>query len=152
MIWQWFAKWRASVGIHAQKLVRFLWLSMRASLLFVLVGCPEKPTIVTAVCPDLAAGCQFLLSDRMIHAKANGAITAIRPFKLTITSVGAKQVSAEFVMQGMEMGPSRYRFISSSGDTWIADVMLPICVQGRRDWYMILNLDDRQVRVPFTSQ
>jgi hypothetical protein len=53
-----------------------------------------------------------------------------------------KNIHVDFAMQDMEMGLNRYRLIqvNQSGD-WKAEVTLPICVQGRSDWNMLLEIE-----------
>ncbi|HYG14046.1 MAG TPA: hypothetical protein VD885_07875, partial [Methylophilaceae bacterium] len=47
---------------------------------------------------------------------------------------------ASFAMQGMEMGLNRYRLLRQPDGKWAAEVTLPVCVQGRSDWLMELEV------------
>ena len=48
------------------------------------------------------------------------------------------------------MGENRYRLVFENG-VWKAKVLLPVCVQGRRDWLLLLDVDGQQYVVPFVS-
>ena len=68
-----------------------------------------------------------------------------------------KNIHVDFSMQNMEMGFNRYRLIqaSQSGD-WQAEVTLPICVQGRSDWRMLLEIESgekiQRFQLPFSTK
>jgi hypothetical protein len=47
-------------------------------------------------------------------------------------------VTAEFIMEGMDMGQNRYR-LERQGEQWQAQVTLPACASGQRDWVAIVS-------------
>jgi hypothetical protein len=52
-------------------------------------------------------------------------------------------------MQGMNMGPNRYRFIPGPSGGWSADITLPICTSGRTDWLAQFELTVAGQRLQF---
>ncbi|MBB5017373.1 hypothetical protein HNQ59_000637 [Chitinivorax tropicus] len=125
-------------------------IGLAGLLLLVLAGC-GKDTIPVVACPDLTQGCRFSIADQAVQAEAKGPISTFRPFDLTIRTAPAAQMTVQFSMLGMEMGPGRYRLQQSSPGIWVGKIMLPVCIQGRRDWQMLVDMDGKQVLVPFSS-
>ena len=68
-----------------------------------------------------------------------------------------QDVHIDFAMQTMQMGLNRYRLMPShQRSDWQAEVTLPLCVQGRSDWLMLIEIDTgkqiERVQIPFTAQ
>ncbi len=63
----------------------------------------------------------------------------MKPFGLQVEDKEASEVHATFLMQGMEMGLNRYRLLKTKLGIWHADVTLPVCVQGRSDWHVLVE-------------
>jgi hypothetical protein len=74
---------------------------------------------------------------------------ALKPFVLEVAAPEAKAVAATFAMVGMDMGENRYQLVRTDAGPWRASVILPVCVAGRADWLMTLEVDNRRVAVPF---
>jgi len=55
------------------------------------------------------------------------------------------------LLRGMEMGFNRYRLLPDGPGSWQAEVLLPACIQGRKDWLMTLEVDGRRYELPFKS-
>jgi hypothetical protein len=116
--------------------------------LLVLVACaksPQPPALVA--CHDPLAGCRL---DREIEVRFSQTPTVMQPFDLEVTASGAVDVHASFQMQGMDMGMNRYRLLKKGGK-WSARVMLPACVQGRRDWVLRLEVNVKTYEMPFAA-
>ena len=66
-----------------------------------------------------------------------------------------QNVHAGFAMRGMEMGFNRYQLIKTTDAKWVAEVTLPVCVQGRSDWEMTLIIVGAEQQshflVPFST-
>lgn len=77
--------------------------------------------------------------------------SALQPFVLTVRAPKGTQVYAEFVMQGMEMGLNRYRLEHQPNGAWQGRVTLPVCVSGRRDWLLVLEVDGERHALAFTT-
>lgn len=115
-------------------------------LFFALNGC-ERETTPPVACADLTQGCAM----GGIEVRTDQSPSALHPFLLSVRAPGARQVSAEFVMQGMEMGLNRYRLIAEKNGLWQARVTLPVCVSGRRDWVLWLEVDGERHGLAFQT-
>lgn len=120
--------------------IALVWLAL------VLSGC-EREAVPPVVCADLTRGC----TTGGIEVRADQAPSALHPFLLSVRAPGAREVSAEFVMQGMEMGLNRYRLIAEKDELWQARVTLPVCVSGRRDWVLWLEVDGERHGLAFQT-
>lgn len=74
-----------------------------------------------------------------------------KPFHLRLNGVEGNMPSAEFSMVAMDMGINRYHFIADGGG-WKADVTLPVCMTGDKDWVMKLSAAGRTYLIPFKTQ
>lgn len=101
-------------------------------------------------CAHLQQDCSFNLNNRPVHLHFSSQPAGLTPFGLQVVAY-ANQVNASFSMQGMNMGTIRYALKSAAENQWQADITLPVCVTGRQDWLMMLDIDGRQVAIPFTS-
>jgi hypothetical protein len=134
------------------------WLYVLAGLLVLLIGARlwplpagRGPIPATAVdCDSLTAGCSFHLHGGEVFVKSMQPPSALHPFELRVRAPWAGDAQARFSMRGMEMGPNHYRLIKE-GDVWKARVVLPICVSGRRDWLLSLNLNGNSADIGFTA-
>ena len=105
---------------------------------FALVGCAKQAAPV-ASCAALTQGCA--LDQDKLFVKTDRAPTPLKPFALTVLAPAAQAVNVEVQMQGMEMGLNRYRLIRQANGEWRATITLPVCVTGRRDWLMLIEVD-----------
>ena len=99
---------------------------------------PSLPPPKMLVCPDLHQGCSDEQND--VQIRFVGTPRNMQPFGVVVTMRKASAVFASFAMQGMEMGLNRYRLLRQPDGTWAAEVTLPVCVQGRSDWLMELEV------------
>jgi hypothetical protein len=126
------------------------WLVVPAVAVLTLWGCSrELPPPVA--CSDLAQGCRVANAQGALEVRTDASPSALHPFMLTVNAPGARQVHAEFVMQGMQMGLNRYRLGRLASGEWRARVTLPVCISGRRDWLLILDVDDERYALAFTT-
>lgn len=116
--------------------------------LTLLAAC-EQAVPPPTPCADLVRGCR--VEQAAVEVRVDGVPSALHPFTLTVSAPGAKQVQAEFVMQGMEMGLNRYRLQRQPNGAWQARVTLPVCVSGRRDWLLVLEVDGERHTLAFTT-
>lgn len=119
-----------------------------AGLLHVFSAPPLEATIR---CENLLLGCRIALPAQTLDVKFSAAPNALKPFDLEVTAPAAREIHASFTMPGMEMGHNRYRLIPAGAGVWRAHVILPVCVTGRRDWVLTLEVDRARVRVPFSA-
>lgn len=118
-------------------------------VLVVLMLACSKPVPPPTPCADLTRGCR--IDDGPVEVRVDRMPSALQPFLLTVRAPDANQVHAEFVMQGMEMGLNRYRLVQSPSGEWQGRVTLPVCVSGRRDWLLILEMDGEQHVLAFST-
>lgn len=129
-----------------------LGLLSAAALVIWKVEPPAKarPAVALA-CPQLRQGCPAQLNGRQISVGFEGAPAPLQPFQVWVRAPGAGQVQASFTMEGMEMGFNLYTLKPDAQGVFRAQVILPICVTGRSDWIMTLNLDGATLRMPFSA-
>ncbi len=113
---------------------------------------PTDQPAQTLNCADLHAGCSTRLGDLPVSVGIRGAIKPFVPFEVWLRTNSADKIQASFTMEGMDMGFNLYTLRRDAESTWRAQVTLPVCVSGQRDWIMTLDIDGRQLRVPFVSQ
>jgi hypothetical protein len=104
-------------------------------------------------CGNLAAGCTVRHEGRDIRLGMNGNPKPLAPFEVWVDP-GLPQVSgveARFTMEGMDMGFNLYTLRPDPQGVFRARVTLPICVTGRRDWNMVLDLGQIRLNVPFVT-
>lgn len=103
----------------------------------------------TVSCPDLTRQCRFEIAGKPVELRFSAAPSGLHPFTLQLHAPAAREVYASFQMHGMDMGFNRYRLLSAGAGNWHAQVLLPVCVTGRRDWILTLTVDGGSVEIPF---
>ena len=143
--------------------MKMLHTCLVASLCVLLTACGDSERQASPAQPlQLDGGCHV---DTGCRARAGGLSVQVRfaeqprplqPFPVHLSLAGDAEVSevlVSFSMQGMDMGPNRYRLLSSDGSDWAADITLPVCVSGRSDWVATFELlaEERRwlLEVPF---
>lgn len=119
-----------------------------AGLMLLLSACSYETTVQTVACPDPIAGCRL---DEAVSVRFSQTPGVMEKFALDVHAPKNAEPYASFQMQGMDMGPNRYRLLWNGG-VWHADVMLPACVQGRRDWVLRLEVGKKIYEMPFVSR
>ena len=106
----------------------------------------------TLNCPDLNRGCAMELAGHLVKVSVVGALKPLEAFQVRVESAGAKKVEARFTMEGMDMGFNLYTLRPDDKGVFLAKITLPVCVTGRRDWIMHLDLDGVALSVPFATE
>lgn len=122
-------------------------------IIVALVGAriqPSPESQMTA-CADPVLGCAFKHRGQMVQLRFSHPPLPLQPFTITLHVPRARRVQAEFQMQGMEMGFNRYRFTADQSGVFTARVTLPVCVSGRRDWRLDLQIDSQRYAIPFST-
>ncbi len=109
----------------------------------------DEDTPQTVSCPDLSKLCRFEVAGKPVELRFSAPPSGLHPFILQLHAPVARAVYASFIMRGMDMGFNRYRLLSGGAGNWQAQVLLPVCVSGRRDWILTLTVDDASVEIPF---
>jgi hypothetical protein len=113
----------------------------------------KRPAEALAVpCADPLAGCSFSHAGMPASVRFSMQPVPLEAFELSVTAPGAARVSAEFQMVGMDMGFNRYDLHPRADGVFASKVTLPICVSGRHDWLLYLEVDGSRYAVPFTSR
>lgn len=123
-------------------------------LIFVaLFGARIQPSTESHIiaCSDPVAGCTFTHRGQAVQLRFSHPPTPLQPFTISLHAPGARQVEGEFQMQGMEMGFNRYTFAPDTTGLFTARVTLPVCVSGRRDWKLDLQIDAQRYAIPFST-
>jgi hypothetical protein len=101
---------------------------------------------------DLAAGCLAQVGGRSLSLGTDGPVKPLKPFQVWVKAPGARRVEIHFTMEGMDMGFNLYTLRADSPDVFRTSVTLPVCVSGRRDWRMTLDIDGVRLAVPFVTE
>ncbi|WP_410497809.1 hypothetical protein [Chitinibacter sp. S2-10] len=115
----------------------------------------KKPSMLLD-CPDLTQGCQFAVNGANYRLQSTSPISGGVPFVLDLIGP-ARQISASWQMQGMEMGPNQYRFMShiskghQDNQQWQVKMALPLCTQARSDWLLTLQIDQHEITIKTLS-
>jgi hypothetical protein len=116
---------------------------------------PDLAAVSILACADITQSC----GNERFSVQFSEAPQVMKPLHLNLHMSRAKTVKnihIDFAMQSMEMGLNRYRLIQAnqSGD-WQAEVTLPICVQGRSDWNMLVEVEAegmlQRFQLPFSA-
>lgn len=106
---------------------------------------------VTLQCPDPVQGCRTRLGDREIAVGLDRQVQVLKPFEVWVQAAGVAKVQARFTMKGMDMGFNLYTLKADAQGTFRIRATLPVCVTGRRDWIMSLDIDGTVFEVPFVT-
>ncbi len=113
----------------------------------------NRPVEAQAVaCADPLAGCSFEHRGTTVNVRFSGHPKPLEAFALSASAPGAARVSAEFQMNGMEMGFNRYDLHAAGDGVFVSSVTLPVCVSGRRDWTLYLEIDGVHYALPFSTR
>lgn len=114
---------------------------------------PDVP-VTTLSCANLQQGCS--VTGQRLDIRFDRAPHSLQPFGLSIEAPQATAVYASFAMRGMEMGFNRYRLLQQADGRWTAEVTLPVCIQGRSDWLMLVEVigdgdEERRYQLEFSA-
>ncbi len=112
----------------------------------------NRPAEAQAItCADPVKGCAF--SHRGLPAKLRFSRQPmpLQAFRLDVLAPGAKRVSVELKMVGMGMGFNHYDLHAATPGVYGADITLSVCVSGRRDWKLFLDIDGQRYVLAFSS-
>lgn len=111
----------------------------------------HPPDARPVACVDPVAGCSFEHDGARVQVHFSGQPAPLDAFQLDVRPVTADRISAEFQMQGMEMGFNRYDLSPTPSGAFTAQVTLPVCVSGRHDWTLFLTIDGTRYALPFST-
>lgn len=116
----------------------------------------EVPAQVLS-CTALAAGCEAMLGKEPVKVGITGEIKVLQPFEVWLqAATPLEKVQASFTMEGMDMGFNLYTLRPDPQGVYRARITLPVCVSGRRDWRMTLEIlgahEKFRLTVPFVTE
>ncbi|HEX7971929.1 MAG TPA: hypothetical protein VF501_06895, partial [Thiobacillus sp.] len=103
-------------------------------------------------CADPLAGCAFHHRGALASVRFSTQPVPLNAFELRVRVPGASRISAEFQMVGMDMGFNRYDLRTMADGAFAAKVTLPVCVSGRRNWRLTLDVDGTRYVLPFSTR
>jgi hypothetical protein len=113
----------------------------------------QRPAGVIAVpCADPLAGCTFIHHGAPVRVRFLTRPVALEAFGLSVTAANAQKISAEFQMLRMNMGFNRYDLHPAKPGEFAANITLPVCVSGQRDWMLYLEIDSMRYALPFSTR
>ena len=113
----------------------------------------DKAELLT--CADIVQSC----GNAEFSVRFKETPQVMKPLHLEFVAIsadkGIQNIHANFAMKGMEMGFNRYQLLKAGQNEWQAEVTLPVCVQGRSDWEMLIEMDTAEGKqrflVPFSA-
>lgn len=113
----------------------------------------KRPAKAQAVmCTDPVAGCTFLHRGSDVKLLFSTQPRPLESFTLRILAPGSTRISAAFQMNGMDMGFNRYDLHTAENGGFSANVTLPVCVSGQRNWTLYLDVDGSHYALPFSTR
>jgi hypothetical protein len=113
----------------------------------------KRPAEAVAVaCADPLAGCTFNHRGTPANVHFSALPTPLEAFGLRVSAPNARRISAEFQMVGMDMGFNRYDLRPAEDGAFTSNVTLPVCISGRHDWTLFLDVDGTRYALPFSSR
>jgi len=113
----------------------------------------KRPAEAVAVsCADPLAGCAFSHRGATASVRFSVRPAPLEAFELSVRAAGASRISAEFQMVAMDMGFNRYDLRPTPDGAFASKVTLPVCVSGRRDWVLYLDIDGSRYALPFSTR
>lgn len=113
----------------------------------------KRPAEAVAIrCADPLAGCAFSHLGVTASVRFSVQPAPLEAFELSVRAANATRISAEFQMVSMDMGFNRYDLRPVGNDTFSSKVTLPVCISGRRDWILFLDIDGTRYALPFSTQ
>lgn len=102
----------------------------------------QSRTDVTLDCPELANGCSFAIGGKSYQVKSDIPLEPGKPFMLDVSGDIAA-ARAVWRMTKMDMGPNNYTLVANQAGTWQAQVTLPPCPHGGKEWQLHLEINGR---------
>lgn len=108
-----------------------------------LAACTTQSPVAVD-CPEISSGCKL----EGLTVSTSHPPQVMQPFGLVLQwdgpeAAGIGEVHASFAMEGMEMSLNRYRLVKNADGLWQAAITLPLCVRGRADWLMQVDVRTR---------
>lgn len=142
---------KTGAGVAKSVSVVIMLAALAGLMSYQILQTPSPKASKLEKCADLLQGCKILSNGQTVSVKFSEPPSALKPFMITVKAQGVQAVYANFTMEGMEMGPTKYRLLPVEKNVWEAKVILPVCVAGRRGWLLTLELGQRTLLIPFVT-
>lgn len=132
----------------------WLALGLAAFIGLVIVGSYVKrqPPSQPITCIDPVKGCVFNYHGRPAYLRFSNQPAAMQPFAIEVHAPEVSHVHVQAQMVGMDMGFNRYDLRPQHPDVFVARITLPVCVSGRREWLLYLEVGRDRYVLPFKSR
>lgn len=109
------------------------------------------PAETVLACADLRAGCAAPHLGAKARIGVDGELRLLQPFELWVRLDAATKVQASFTMAGMDMGFNLYTLRPDGRGNYRTRVILPMCVTGRHDWRLHVDIDGARTTLSFVT-
>ncbi len=88
--------------------------------------------------------CVIVIDGMELEIIVEGEIKALKPFVIHMTDKNQiiDKALVKFNMKAMDMGVNQYEFVQIDNNNWKAEVVIPVCTTGRRDWLVEFEIDN----------
>jgi len=105
-------------------------------------GTDLKTTLIKSACDPTKTICDISLAGHMISYKISGNPSALKKFRVELQSSEAiNSARVNFLMRGMDMGKNDYHLVSDGSNSWMQEVVLPVCSLGQKSWVNQLEIE-----------
>jgi hypothetical protein len=115
---------------------------------------PEQDVAMLEIhtpCAVIGEGCMAGDDEMAIGLRIAEPVQPLQPFAVEVEAGAVESVFVEFSMRDMDMGMNRYRLEPDAADgRWRAQVMLPVCSMGRRDW--VARVETRTPQAAYAAE
>jgi hypothetical protein len=135
-----------------KKIVFPLLLALAFIAVAVVGTLSNRPAEAQAItCADPVKGCTFSHRGLPATLRFSRQPMPLQTFRLDVLAPGAQRTSVELQMEGMGMGFNHYDLHAAAPGMVGADITLSMCVSGRRDWKLFLDIDGQRYVMAFSS-
>jgi hypothetical protein len=109
------------------------------------------------VCANLAQACSVAIDGRDYRFGISGDPKPLANFEIWLAPPAAsaenlRKVEAQLTMDDIDMGFNLFILKPDKEGVYRTNATLPFCVTGRRDWNLVLDIDNTRVTVPFVTK
>jgi len=137
-------------------LIALIALGYWADKTWALRGGGDNAQAMRVVCASLANSCAVEVDGEAFRVGMIGDPKPLANFEIWVAPPAARaksvrKVEAQLTMEGIDMGFNLFILRPDKKGVFRATVSLPFCVTGRRDWNLVLDIDNTRLTVPFVT-
>lgn len=105
----------------------------------------DNVQVIKTKCRIDLAPCELTDEANTFKVTVQGEIKPLKKFSVKLTDKNGllETANVKLSMKDMDMGKNIFSFEKVQQDLWNADVIIPVCTTGRRDWEMELELSSK---------